>query len=473
MPVRVREHGFSTTGQSKSKWLAPLDQDDITRTTRSFLAKMQEHATRNAETYANARVARNQPPEPRYILSKYGFERPANPFNQSFQYLYLPPRQGAYVVTPKGRIRPWNMVVLHQYGEAIDEKVLKTNRNVLSIATDEYGHNPERFMVGVRELTTRDAADARKVSVHFIISRRGDVVASVDINDVGYHSGGDVKPPGLSLNTASIGFELESHLVRATPGGPIFRQPFSVPQLQATAIVLRKLDPFISVPRVYLQTIAQLRGAAKTGGYVRHAVINTPGRRIDAAAQFHIPPGQTAFAGSTWWNTGTGSMTDGPFAGTGPTNLATPGADMSDPTRMFVRGPQQSGWDQLWGYMDQIPGYNLATEVFETPATGLDLQLAESAAAISKAANRGQRIAVQAARDELNAMRRSEQMQQQDRRTLYQNSLTTNQSFSKALSDSITTVNATVDRYNPASVRGVSGATTFDEATGLWSDGEA
>lgn len=451
-------HGSSRTS-AKVADFRTLTAADIDRLLRRELNKHQRTMSKTASYYANERVNKGLSAVPQYILSDYRFK------DYGFPVSWIPPNPRGYVSIPKKNgIRKWIFVVFHSFGGSFDYGFLRKNRGALSVPTDVNGHNPRRFMAAMRYLTAWCPNTAR-ASVHFGISRRGDWVNSVDLNDLAHASGGNLPLP-FGKNAYSIGFEFEEHLARHIYGTTkktrrVYRQPYSKKQILCLAIGLKKINTWRKVIAdsngnmvPWLQNRGEIVSAynARSGGMIQHLTIH-PGERTDAGAQFLAPKGTQIRFGSTAWNTSNG-----------------------DPSLDRTNGPGpllESGWDTLERYFKKIRGVKRETQVFKAPLTDQDLLLAKASEVVNLSNSRAQNIAAKSGRDRLAGLSRSSKMQQQTRKTLYNKAAATNVALSATVGKANAVISSVIRKFDVSTVEGVTGAVMFQEAEGLWEDGEA
>ena len=433
-----------------------LTAADADRILRQQMTAYQRRTALTASYYANARVQRGLTEIPQYILSDYRFK------DYGFSVSWMPPRPGGYRLSKRGVIRPWLFVAFHCFGGGFDVGFLRKNRGAISVPTDENGHSPRRFMAAMRYLTYIGSG-AKQVGIHFGISRKGDFVSSVDLNDTAHATGGQVSFP-FSKNSASIGFEFEAHEARTIygtnePTRRIYRQPYSKKQILCLAIALKKInawrrviapdgktmEPWLSTPSEILDAYR-----AGTGGMLQHLTVS-PATRTDAGAQFNARKGEPIRFGSDRWN---GIDPDAnPSNGPGPL--------------------LESGWDTLEKYFRDVRGVKPESQVFQAPLTSVDLQLARASEVVGLAGRGGRGMAARMGRDRLAALSRSSQMQQQTRGMLYSKAAATNVALSSTIGRATTVIASVLQRFDASGVEGVSGAVMFDEATGNWEDGGA
>lgn len=428
---------------------------------RRELNSHQRTMAKTASYYANDRIAKGLKALPQYILSDHLFKE------YGFPTSWLAPNPRGYWLTPPGGIRRWIFTVFHSFGGSFDHKFLDKNRGVVSYPVDTDGHSPRRFMAAMRYLTAWCPNTAR-AAVHFGISRRGDFVSSVDLNDIAHASGGNLELP-FSKNVYSIGFEFEEHVARYIPGKGVvktkYRQPYSSKQILCLAVTLKKINTWRAVIAdksnnmvPYLTDYTAIVNAYNNrtthgvGGFLQHVDIH-PGQRTDAGAQFMIPKGKFADFGSPLWN----------VTGSNPHSASTRGP-----------GPRmESGWDTLERFYKKLRGVKLATQVFKTPLTDVDLQLAKASYLLNMQGGPAQGLATKAGRDRLAGLARSSQMIQQSRRTLYGKAAATNIALSATIGRANTVISTVLRKFDISAVKGVTGAVMFEESTGTWEDGEA
>lgn len=453
----VREHGDSRTS-AKVADFRTLTTADIDRNLRKYLNRHQRTLAKNASYYANQRIKRGLEALPQYILSDYRFR------DYGFPVSWMAPNPSGYVVIKKGALRRWIFTVFHSFGGTFDLGFLRANRGALSVPTDSNGHNPRRFIGAMRYLTSLSVSGQVRACVHFGISRRGDWISSVDLNDIAYASGGSL-PVGFNKNAYSLGFEFEEHLARHIYGTKkktrrIYRQPYSKKQILCLAIGLKKINAWRSVIGDSRGTVPWLPDRssivtafkARNGGFIQHLTIH-PGKRTDTGAQFLVSKGQEIRFGSSAWNASNG-----------------------DPTLCTTNGPGpllESGWDTLERYFKKVRGVCRETQVFKAPLTSVDLQLAKASEIVNVTSSRAQNIAARAGRDRLAGLSRSAQMQGQSRRSLYNKAAATNVAFSGTIGRANAVVSSVLRKFDIATVQGVIGAVMFDEEEGIWGDGEA
>ena len=444
----VYPHGSNKLHKGETGWRKL--KYDTSKELRGILGNYQKTLGYSREWYSNVRAQRGfSSGLPTYIFNDARFK------DYGFSVSWLPPKDRGFSITRPGWIRRWEFLAFHSFGSSYDVTRLHSHRGLISIPTDEYGHNPRRFYAAMKYLTdwTRGS---RVVGIHFGVSRRGDIATSVDLNDTAFATGGVVKV-GFNYNRYSIGFELEVHEARFIPDSTkrtsrIYRQPFSERQILSLAVAIRKLDSWRPgvINITWLSTPSEIRAAHvnKTGGCFQHWTLH-PKKRTDPGAQFNIPAGTRARFGSSMWN-GTGTRADNG-----------PGEYM------------ESGWDQLKRAYDSVRPVDLATECFVTPVTSVGASLAAASVALSHAHGAGQRGVVQAGRGKLAALARSESMQQQTRKSVYATAMYNNKALTSFAGRTAAASSRMIDAYDTSSVKGVTGATMFNEKTGLWEDGEA
>jgi hypothetical protein len=455
---RVYEHG-DARGAAKAADFRELTSADVDRNLRKYLNRHQRTLSRNAAYYANDRVRRGLEALPQYILSDYRFR------DYGFPVSWMAPNPSGYAVVKKGAIRRWIFTVFHSFGGSYDWGILRAYPGATSAPTDVNGHNPRRFIGAMRYLTANVSPDHRpaRACVHFGISRRGDWVSSVDLNDIAYASGGNL-PLGFNKNAYSIGFEFEEHLARHIYGTKkktrrVYRQPYSKKQILCLAVGLKKINAWRSVIGdrngmvPWLPDRSSIISAykARNGGMLQHLTIH-PGKRTDPGAQFLAPKGKKIRFGSSAWNASDG-----------------------DPSRNLTNGPGlllESGWDTLERYFLKVRGVRRETQVFRAPLTSVDLELAKASEIVNVTQSRAQNIAARAGRDRLAGLSRSAQMQGQSRRSLYNKAAATNVAFSGTVARANTVISSVLRKVDLTAVQGVTGAVMFDEVEGVWEDGE-
>lgn len=392
MPIKNREEGVGIGGNVYITWV--LRDDDveklISKKTRSSLRQYQ----RNAETYANVRVAAGVEPTPRYILSPKGItDHP-----QKFTWSYFPPALSGYRVLKKGFSRPWSWIMLHSFGYSWDLKYLNFNKKRLYPPWDEYQHNPSRWFAAVNELCSPDGVIRKpkkvQTSIHFCISRRGDVLCSVDLNDKAVHAGGDLRMSSkYTNNTLTVGIELEPALARYKDAKGNVTGPYILPytdrQMLALSIVCKKLKVYN--PKIENYYASKKNGsvrdqvAAHTGGFIQHSDVNSA--KLDGGSMFDIPVGTYGHSAN-------------PFL-----------------------SKTRSGWDTLWELMAKH-NFNYATDLFIEPADDSSFKdVSDISVALLKVRNQGQYAVLQTQKDAAVSLQRAQRMQKQTRKDVYKKSL--------------------------------------------------
>ena len=441
-------HGPARTSKKQADFRT-LTAADLDRMTRRQLNRIARQVRKTQPYYLNARAQKGLGDgAPRYIFSDFRFK------DYGFPVSWIAPRPKGFAVVKKGYIRKAQFIAFHCFGETYDSFYLRRNRGLVSVPTDINGHNPTRFLASMWYLTLWTLGKGAAVSIHFGVSRRGDFVSSVDLNDIAWATGGAVKL-GFRMNFHSVGFELESHLARHIYRSTkrtrrIYRQPYSQKQLMCLAVALRKYHSWRPVVKIeWRSTPGEIIAAKKAnaGGCIQHKTI-APTSRTDPGAQFNIPKGTRADFGSSMWN-GTGTGRSGP----GPS--------------------MESGWDQLDRMFQKIRAVNPATEAFQVPLTTSAIALAKASEVVNLGAHIGQRTAARVGRNRLAAMSRSESMQAQSRRALYAKAAAGNASLATLVSNANAVTSSIIRRMDLSAVVGVNGAVMFDESTGLWEDGDA
>lgn len=449
-----RRKEYDPHGPARAPGVPPgtreLSKADVDQRFRRNMQLVQNQIRKTLPLYQNIRAESGFTDGlPRYILSDHRFK------DYKFPVSWLPPSPRGFMSVPKGTLRPWQFVAFHCFGDSYDLKGtygLRENKGLVSRPVGEDGHDPNRFYSGMRYLTEYTESGGRQLGIHFGISRRGDFVSSVDLNDIAWATGGDIRI-GFRMNFVSIGFELESHMARYIPGKTervyhIYRQPYPEKQLLCLAVALRKLNSWRPVVKIeWRSTPAQITSAyrSNSGGCITHNTIST--KRTDPGAQFNIPAGTRAAFGSPMWN-GTGTSTRGP-------------------------GPmQESGWDQLARLYPLVRPVNVATECFKRPLTVAEIGLVSAAASLALTPGGGRTLG-RAAYNRLAALSRSQQMQAQSRRTLFGRAAASSVSLSKTIARTTAASSRILKQLDISNVKGVEGAVMFNEETGLWEDGIA
>ena len=443
----VRQEGFSSKQNIGPFVSDVLDANAIAQLLGKRMSQLGNLFAQNTEHYVNARVQKGRTPEPKYILSSVGLvDHP-----QKFGWAWLPPNRGVYTILPQGQIRPWSYIFLHSYGYMWDLSYLRRNRQRRFCPGDVNGYHPTRWYAGLRQLCSLNTDPQKKrqggASIHFCISRRGDVVVSVDVNDIAWHGGGiqgvDTPFTPKGNNYYSIGFELEPALARYKYSNGSLSNPMLLPysdrQMLALAIVCKKLVTYRnSIREVYLtkQNGSMRAQANKYGsGYLTHKDVNS--NKSDPGAQFDILPGETGVNNANPWMQGL-----------------------------------KSGWDQLWDLMRPMR-FSLATDIFVKDVTAnITKDLANLSTAMMKNTNKGQQTVIQRQRDNLTAFKRAFTMQAQTRRDIYKSATNNATTMIDIAAKNVTNIVRQVQRFDASNIKGVGGSVqSFDFETGTWKVG--
>lgn len=479
-PTNYREEGV---GQSRptADWRKspPLSVGAITSATRKYFSRYSKHYVENEHVYANARAAAGQSSKPRYIISDIGLVNSNGISKDRFTWVYLPPKAGAYNVWPKGVVRPWTFIFMHSFGYAFDwyhlgydgrGRVRKGGRGLLNRTYppgDQWGHHPTRWQSGNNELTlnTRLGGSSRRVSIHFCVSRRGDVVVSTDLNDRAWHGGGRFLDAKKSNNTVSVGIELEPQSFRTAPGRFPITAPFTKPQMIALAVICKKMDTWRPIKRVYItrrsktnhKDFAQtLKLAIQHGsGFVQHSDVSPvrtlksgkkTGGKVDAGAQFNILPGETAEVGSPVWR-GLGTSGSGGITG----------------LRLG------SGWTELWAYMDRVRKFRAADQLFVADIPSVDFKLMTEFAEALQKSNAGQRSVLLGAQDRIAGLKRAANMQSRKRRATFAKAMTHGTALSTTVANTTAAVAKTLATFDVSNLAAPTGdVMSYDYGTGTW-----
>lgn len=470
--TRYREEGVGQP-QITTDWQKkpPISAGDVGATMRGYYASFSRHFRANERVYANVRAQAGLSPKPRYIISDIGIVSNNGINKDKFSWVYLPPVAGKYNVTPRGVVRPWTFLFMHSFGYVRDYAALglSGNRSLqkrLVPPGDEYGHDPKRWFAGIKEVVKFPGyikGKVRPVSIHFCISRRGDVVVSTDLNDIAWHGGGRLLDAKKRNNTVSVGFELEPQLHRFSPGAQVRVTPFTQPQMIALAIVCKKLTTWRPIKQVYITRrnatthkdfAHTLRLAVEHGsGYVQHSDVspvytNNKGKKVggksDAGGQFNILPGEKARIGSSVWK-GTGT-------------------NASNGTGEWVG----SGWTELWGYMDRVRRFRAADQLFVASIPDVDFPLMTEFAEALQRSNSGQRAVLLSAQDRIAGLRRAANMQSRNRRATYAKAMTHGTSLSETVARTTAAMAKTLAALELSLPKPTGEVMTYNYDTGTW-----
>jgi hypothetical protein len=441
-----RSEGIGRRGRTKRgrrrrsnyyPWESPIEEKDIAYLLGRKYRGMLRHYKENAEIYANARARKGYDPKPTMILGPQGL------VEQGFVWTWMPPGNDAFRIWSKRRgPRPWTFIFIHSFSYGIDLPYLRKHKAALHIPGDKWLHSPDRWFCGVNELTRVKDYTKRnkkgkkvnsKVSIHFCISRRGDVMTSVDLNDLAYHGGGTIRMlPRGGNNTWTIGLELEPALERTKPYGAVRLANYTDPQMLALAIMCKKINTIKPVAENVVSRLLpgsiRKQCLAAQSGYISHIDIH-PSKKLDPRAQFDIMPGQET-------------------------------------------GTQVSGFTQLWNLMKKVRNFD-DTELFAPEIVEPTFQVADLTAMMGKV-NDAQKIALKSQRDRLLALRRASSMQTQTRRTLSRASLGQGATLHNKMAQNVSRVTTVVRRFSTTSdnVPTLTGQVqSYNEETGTWEVG--
>jgi len=443
MPARrMREEAFtSKRNLPTTDW--SLSNEAMDQIIAKKMRRLNSRLAKNTQFYINARTRRGIDPLPRYIISPVGItDHP-----QKFGWSWFPPARGVYTTYPKGKVRKWTYIFLHSYGYTWDLYYMRKNRRRRFPPGDEFGHHPSRHFSAIQQLCAlnTDVTKPKKgsASIHFFISRRGDVACSVDLNDKAWHGGGDVRYTNANNNEWSVGFEVEPALGRYKyNSGKLSRPlllPYSKPQMLALAIVCQKLVTYRgAIKEVYISKrnagSLKSQSAQHGSGYIQHNDVSS--KKVDIGGEFNILPGTRGLKGNPWLSN------------------------------------YPSGWDTLWDLMRPMR-FALATDIFVKDQAIKDFQdVTDMSVAMMKTKNAGQRAVAQQYRDRMLALHRASSMQAQERRFIYKQAAGQSTTLSDVVAKSTANVSKQVQQFSVAGVTGVQGPVqTFDYETGTWKVG--
>ena len=366
-------------------------------------------------------------------------------------FIYAP--SGGEGFTARRRGHPLVHFCVHSFGKSFDINSIK-NSTSLSVAADpETGYNPHRFYNGVRVLI--GASSRKRVGIHHVISRRGDIVNSVPWNFEARHAGaarGASHPGGVA---GSIGLELEMWYVkdsRRRNVNPVLDQvPYADPQMIALAFIFKKWMTWTQQPGMAqwlgpLSEECHARIRAKEPGCFQHSDLRPKG---DAGGEFHFPVD---------WVTGD-PMPPGP-----PSSVPRQYQAWVDRWYGTQRGTPISGWYKLFTLAERMRTPDLQTEIFDTSIeAGRRINLPSP---VSPNGTGSTAVAQRQARDMAIGVDRSQRSQSRSRADIYSDAQSTNsalaQTFQIARSNNAAVVAAL--GTNPVIVDGLG----FDYTKGLW-----
>lgn len=406
----------------------------------------------NAAIYANLRTKKKANAIPKQIISPVGFTDRTDPFIWS----WLPPSIGAYRPYPTRKERKWTYIFIHSFGYSIDYAAFKRNPRLLAPPGDEYGHNPLRVMGAVRQLCTlqdMSRPPGSRASIHAIITRRGDIIMSVDLNDIAYHGGGS-KPTGggwfytskpyRSNSTWSVGIELEPALARPAPGRSARLVNYTDRQMLSLAIFCKKLMTI--KPEIQYNVLSRFYGGWQWNP-----------------------------SSKTWASVAPGSITSqGNAMGSGFVQHIDVHYKKGDARGQFAVAPGQpgSGWDQLFGLIQKVRSFNLGTEIYTKGLPDLSKTSAAELTGLLTQSDGGQRAVLQTQWDHDRAFSRASSMLVQQRRAHYKAALGQNAASHDVVNKSASTIGKMITRFQ-ATVKALSGdVQQYNFSTGLWTDGK-
>jgi hypothetical protein len=340
-------------------------------------------------------------------------------------------------------------VVMHSFGRGYDYTITQRNNSRTVPIDPETGHSPARFALGIRTLTGPSARDG--VSIHHLVSLRGDLVNSVSWDNRCVHGeGGGIN----GVNDYSIGIEHEEWYIRLLNNGRSPREiedhgPYTDAQYAIDAFIIKKLEAYTGLSYTnYLghgpELAANIR--AKVPGCFNHA---STSRHADPGAEFFLPPG----------------FTIGMDFSQAPMARDRPGAwerRMAIWYRDLPRGTKISAYDRIFDKVARLRSFDLQTEVFDPSINNGRIQIAVPEVTGTTTVAAAQR----ATQDRLSSIDRAQAMQSQTRANMYQAAKRTN----NAVSETWARQTAALTRISSAAAAlpVIENALGFDKTTGQW-----
>lgn len=560
-------------------------QETTQTLTQKLISKLNKELKKNAEVYSNSRVQVGQIPKANQLISNVGFVD--HPYRLSVSH--FAPRPGEYTIYPKSKgLRPWRYIVLHMDASTWDTVYLKQNTTALKPPVDTNGHNPDRWLgLLQRYIIPIDGGKKTrsKLSAHYLVNRLGEVVVSVDLNDIAYHM--PTNQPKLfksqDNNTPTVGIVLEPCYGRATSGGTITLLDLSERQYAALAVLIKKLTTITPIEQVAilkstLQPI-QIQTAQNPTGFIQTfdvgkspAPITDPTvdpklyqlrpemqeiiarvlTRMKARTGPHTPFFPKIGNAFRTWAQQAQKVRDG-YAGVGP-NANNPGPhnwglacdiisnfkgdEMANPRsiafyqalgeevlkeglvwggswmtrggipKTFAPGigwdpghcqyphiPREwqqeyhppgltyfgttpdgmpgPGWTKLFGLVNKVRKFNLATDVFLEKIIDPDFSEMQQLASQIQKGTLGQRMATMVAYHRAQGLKRATGMQNATRAVLAKAGVTNASSLHTSANQSMGAISAVTNRADATNASALEGGPRYDFTTGRWHDNKA
>jgi hypothetical protein len=448
-------------------WKTPISDKTVDKLIAMNTAGLLRETENNALVYAYARQALGQSAKPQQIISDVGFKDHKFRFN----WTYIAPSVGEYEPFPKRQgPRPWKFIFVHSFGYTWDVPYLMRFPTALHPPGDEYGHHPMRWRSGIAQLVTPKKYDpakpnkSNKVSIHFCISRRGDILVSVDLNDIAYHGGGDPRydigkllknalGPWRGSNVYTIGIELEPCLGRLKPNKSLVLLDYPDRQLQSFAVLIKKLQAIQPIANTVISRFKkasleeQLQVAATTGGYIQHLDTFPIEKRLNPKT--------------------------GKLESTGKSDASNQ-RDANDKAQMGVYsdGSVGPGWTKLFEHVAALKSFDLAKNVFVDHFDSPDFSHLPDLAVAMNQGNVGQRAALGALMDHMAGYKRAAGMAAMSRRTLNSNAVTQAADSHNALAKIAASASKISQSVGTSSLTPISGPDlAYEEDTDTWTAG--
>lgn len=465
----IRTHEIGSRAAIKLRDTA-LSPEAVEASLARGLAGVKRFISENEQGYANFRKQTRGSSNNLRVISDVGFrELTSVGLKQRGSgvptFSYKPPPVDAVLKRPGDA--PMHCF-LHSFGGGWDKQRLKQTKSAKSVAVDpDTGFNPLRFFRGVSTLLK--PGDKKKVSIHHIVSRRGDLVNSVSWDEVGYHAGGPkARQLGINTNISSIGIEMEEWFVRETPGknvhGIIDRAPYTEEQIAVIAFILKKLTIWNGTPEMLRWLGPATQGLKRLGagdpGCLNHrASAVSPGEPAivegDKERTGHFDPGAQ-------WFFPQGFRKGDPI----PDHLRhRRGAYERWINRWYEDVPNGtviSGWDRLFSKVNRIRSFDLQKEVFDQ--TRLDGRIKVVTPTVTGAG--GVAAAQMKSRDRLAGVDRAERMQNTPRSGFYSRAQQTNSATAAVWAEHNSRLTDAANKTMRLPV--IVNAVGFDFSTGKW-----
>lgn len=457
------DFGIRTTGEALSD--ATLDGG-----LEQQIAAVQDILAGNAAAYRNRRAAIGLDPDHLRVISDVGRDQL---FTMGLRrrgatspiFRYFPPKAGNGTEESLRRLNSGDIrfVVMHSFGRDFDSRALSNGVRTVSI-DPLTGHNPRRFLNGVRNVldpVARTAAGGGRpagAAIHHAVSLRGDLINSVSWDTRCVH--GEGGGYNLHINDHSIGIEHEEWMAAPAPsrGHRVetnFREiedhgPYSEETYSCDAFILKKLAAytgydytrFLGANEVCRQNITN-----NVIGCFNHA--STSGH-ADPGGDYFLPPEYelrvTDFRSMAETRDRTGAW---------QRRMEIWYADAPDGTRV-------SAYARIFEKVGRLRSFNLQTEVFDPTVGGGVITVTPT----TPSGTYTRVLAEESARDRLSGMDRASRLASSSRVGIYSAADDSSGAVQLALARASSRLGSIADHSLQLPV--VVNALAFDFTTGQW-----